>query len=259
MAAIPTQVSDLLHNLTANFPVILGKNLVGIYLYGSLTQRAFNPKRSDVDCIVVTERNLSDAQFRQLDAWLARLAKSNLWTSRLQMSFLTKKNLFTENRRACLYQFGILTRSGSDGNSIIWRNILESGVVLFGARPETFVPAITPEMLLLSVERELGYLREEITNSKGNWRDVPFYRAYAVLTLCRILYTFKKGAVVSKPVAARWALKHVPNEFHKLIRQAVEFCATHDVRRDNAKRAVGISLSRIEQFIEFAEAELHYA
>jgi hypothetical protein len=66
MAYIPTQVSALLQDLSAQLPVILGRNLVGIYLYGSLTQRAFNAKRSDVDCIVVTKRDLSDAQFRKV-------------------------------------------------------------------------------------------------------------------------------------------------------------------------------------------------
>ena len=46
---IPAQVSALLHDLTEALPTLLGENLVGIYLYGSLTQGAFNPERSDVE------------------------------------------------------------------------------------------------------------------------------------------------------------------------------------------------------------------
>src|SRR5438128_1897468 len=113
MAHIPTQVTALLEDLTAHLPVILGRNLVGLYLYGSLTQRAFNPKRSDVDCIVVTERDLSEAQFRRLGAWLARAAESNPWVARLQLLFLIKHQVLTMNAKACLYQFGVLKRSGS--------------------------------------------------------------------------------------------------------------------------------------------------
>ncbi|PYT05967.1 MAG: hypothetical protein DMF60_10340, partial [Acidobacteria bacterium] len=71
MAYIPNQVIALLQELTAHFPVVLGRNLAGIYIYGSLTQGSFNSKRSDVDCIVVTNRELSDSQFRRLGAWLA--------------------------------------------------------------------------------------------------------------------------------------------------------------------------------------------
>src|SRR5437667_5509449 len=108
MAYIPTQVSALLQDLTVYLPAILGRNLTGIYLYGSLTQRAFNHKRSDIDCIVVTERDLSDAQFKKLAAWLARAAETNPWTARLQISFLIKNEILTMSAKACLYQFGRL-------------------------------------------------------------------------------------------------------------------------------------------------------
>ena len=250
MAYIPTQVSALLQDLTTRFPVILGRNLVGIYLYGSLTQRAFDPRRSDIDCIVVTERDLSEAQFRRLGGWLARAAESNPWVARLQMLFLIRNEVLTMNSKACLYQFGHLKRSGSDGNPIIWLNVLESGVVLFGPRPESFVPQITPEILFQALEREVGYLREEIScKPESEWRDVPSYRAYAVLTLCRILYSLIKGTIVSKPRAARWAIKHLPEEWREIIIQALE--------TDDGKRLTGIPLSRIEQFIGFTDAQLH--
>src|SRR5262249_15326548 len=144
MSHIPAQICALLQDLTAQLPIILGKNLVGIYLYGSLTQRAFDHKRSDVDCIVVTRRDFSEAQFGKPVAWLDRAARSNPWVPPLQLSFLIKDEVLTMNSKACRYQFGTLKRSSSDGNPIIWLNVLESGVVLFGPEPESFVPTITP-------------------------------------------------------------------------------------------------------------------
>lgn len=254
MGHIPTQLSALLHHLNAQLPVILGRNLVGVYLCGSLTQRAFNPKRSDVDCIVVTKRDLSDAQFGKLGAWLARAGESNPWTTRLQILFLIKNEVLTMNSKACLYQFGNLKRSGSDGNPIIWMNVLNSGVVLFGPRPESFVPAITPEILFQALERELGYLREEISEKpESEWRDVPPYRAYAVLTVCRILYSFRKGTIVSKPRAARWAIKYLPEEWREIILQALGNDSTA------AAKSPTVSLSRIARFIGFADTQLHPA
>jgi hypothetical protein len=247
---IPAQLSALLQDLTAHLPVILGRNMAGLYVYGSLTQGAFNPNRSDVDCIVVTQRDLSDAQFRNLGAWLAATAASNPWSARLQISFLIKNEILTMNSKACLYQFGRLDRSGSDGNPIIWMNVLKSGLVLFGPPPESFVPPITPEILFQALKREVGYLRGEISEKlESEWRNVPSYRAYAVLTLCRILYSFRKGTIVSKQRAARWAIKSLPEEWGEIILQALE---TND-----AKRSADISLFRIEQFIEFVEAQLH--
>jgi Domain of unknown function (DUF4111) len=247
---VPAQVTHLLRDLTERLPLLLGRNLVGIYLYGSLTQRAFKPKTSDVDCIVVTRRDLSDAQFRRLGAWLAESAKSNPWFARLQMSILIRDQLLIPNSRYSLYQFGELKRDTSDGNPIIWINVLESGVILYGPAPESFVPTIGDQIFFDALKRELNYLREElIEKPNSEWRDVPFYRAYAVLTLCRILYSLAKGTIVSKPRAARYAMKQVPDNLKKIIVQAL------DSSRDRGNRSA-ISLSRIRQFINFADARL---
>jgi len=250
MAHIPNQVIALLQELTAHLPVVLGRNLVGIYIYGSLTQGSFNSKRSDVDCIVVTNRELSDSQFRRLGAWLGRAPESNPWAARLQILFLIKDEILTMDSKGCLFQFGRFERSGSDGNPIIWMNVLESGLVLYGPRPESFVPAITPEILFQALERELGYLREEISEKpESEWRNDASYRAYAVLTLCRILYSFSKGTIVSKPRAAKWAIKNLPEEWNQIILQALH--------ANDEELATDIALLRIEQFIDFADAQLH--
>ena len=249
MAHVPEKVSALLRELAERLPSVLGRNLVGVYLYGSLTQGAFDPKRSDVDCIVVTRRDLSAAQFRRLGEWLARVRESNPWAAKLQMVFLIRDEVLTKDSKACHYQFGVLRRGGSDGNPIIWLNVLESGTVLHGPRPESFVPEITSEVLFEALVREVGYLREEVSEKKeSEWRDVASYRAYAVLTLCRILYSFDKGRIVSKPKAARWALKHLPEQWHNLIRQAQ--------MNGQDEGSEEISLPLIEQFIAYADARL---
>jgi Domain of unknown function (DUF4111) len=246
----PVQLSALLRDLGAQLPILLGGNLVGIYLYGSLTQAAFDPKRSDIDCIVVTKRALSEAQFKRLRAWLTLAAKSNPWTSRLQASFLLRDKVLTMNAPSCLYQFGRLKRSRSDANPIIWMNVLNSGEILYGPRPVSFVPPITRKILFRALEREAGYLREEIINNPhSKWRAVPFYRAYAVLTLCRILYSFSTGTVVSKQRAAKWAMKRLPPQWSELILQALA--------SDAGNRRARIPVRRIAQFINFTDAQLH--
>jgi len=50
---LPHALETFVADMRTELAMVLGKNLVAIYLYGSLTQAAFNPKRSDVDAIVV--------------------------------------------------------------------------------------------------------------------------------------------------------------------------------------------------------------
>src|SRR5260221_10208388 len=88
----------------------------------------------------------------------------------------------------------------------------------------TLFRSITWEMFSQALVRELGYLREEICERpQSQWRDVPMYRAYTVLTVCRILYSFSRGLAVSKPRAAKWAIKNLPREWHEVIFPALEF------------------------------------
>ena len=144
----PTRVvRGTLRRLTRVLDTILGASLFGVYLYGSLTQRAFDPARSDIDCIVVVRRDLTDAQLRKLRQWLAEAGLVDRWIPRLQMQLLLKGRLLRPDARGYLYQFAALRRSGSDGNPIIWMNALASGLTLRGPAPATFLPPITSEML----------------------------------------------------------------------------------------------------------------
>jgi hypothetical protein len=49
------------------------------------------------------------------------------------------------------------------------------------------------------------------------------YRFYAILTMCRVLFTMQTGKVVSKPVAADWALQHLEERWQGLIHRALNF------------------------------------
>jgi len=53
------------------------------------------------------------------------------------------------------------------------------------------------------------------------------YRVYAVLTMCRSLYTMWHGEVASKPVAARWAQTAFGGQWAALIEAALAW--RHDM------------------------------
>jgi hypothetical protein len=158
---------------------VLRSNLVAVYVYGSLTQGAFDPARSDLDCLVIVRRDLSPTQARRLRARLARAAHLDSWVLPVQMQVLRQNRLLRPDHRGHLYQFGVLRQSGSDGNPLIWMNVLATGVTLVGPPPQTLLPPITDELFFAALVRELEYLRAEIMNPASEWRGRTFYRAYA--------------------------------------------------------------------------------
>lgn len=247
--SIPDGLAPLVERIVAGLPGLLGAELVGIYLYGSLLEPGFVPGRSDVDCIAVTERPLDAPTFDRLGHWFASALGEDPRFARLQMSLLVRDRVLEDDPAACLYQFGVLRRSGSDGNPIIWLDHFQRGRTLLGPDAASFVPAITPALLHEALVREVGYLREEISlRPDGEWRDRPSYRAYAVMTLCRILHTDATGDVTSKAHAAERAIERTPPEHHGLIRSAGR--VSDDVASEE------LPLPAIERLIRHVQSEI---
>jgi hypothetical protein len=252
---IPRDLSDLLQQITTDFSVILRDNLVGIYLWGSLTYQAFDEVCSDVDCIVVTRRDLEDLEFSGLDHWFGNTARHNRWVKRLDMRFVIENEFLDKNSRCCgFYHYAEkLTRHGSDGNPIIWINIGQSGITLWGKDAKLIAPGISEQCLNDALLLELKYLRESLAHNLGDRTDSAFvHNAYAVLTACRILYSAHQRALVSKDHAYAWAMKSVPAKWTAVIRAANE----------NRLKNRGSTTPNLEQdavrFVEFVTGEVQH-
>ncbi len=55
----PADVQVQIECLTETFKIQIAENLIGIYLHGSLAFGCFNPLRSDIDLLVVTQREMT--------------------------------------------------------------------------------------------------------------------------------------------------------------------------------------------------------
>jgi hypothetical protein len=78
--------------------------------------------------------------------------------------------------------------------------------------------------------------------------NVRGYQSYTVLTMCRILYTLEYGAVVSKPVAARWAKENIDGRWAPLIERAVD--GRHHPQSAALPEDVGGTLALIRYTLE---------
>ena len=248
---IPAELSALLRDIARDFPTVLKDNLVGLYLWGSLTYNAFDQRCSDVDSIVVTRKDLADAEFAGVERWFRRAARRNRWVRRLDMRFVIDREFFDKASRCCGFHSGKLTRHGSDANPIIWMNIGRCGITLWGKEAKRIAPAVSDRRLNDALLLELDYLGEDLTKNAGS-RSVRAFRhnAYAVLTACRILYTAHNRVIVPKDMAYEWAIASLPAEWRPVVAAA----------RVNRIRNNGTASRRLERsaagFVRFVREQI---
>ncbi|HEY7305696.1 MAG TPA: aminoglycoside adenylyltransferase domain-containing protein [Bryobacteraceae bacterium] len=227
---------------------------MGIYLWGSLTYDAFDETCSDVDCIVVTRRDLDDREFSRLDEWFNDKKEEHRWVERIDMRFVIEGEFLDKRSRCCgfYHHTGRLIRHGSDGNPIIWMNIAQSGTTLWGTEAKLIAPHVSAQCLNEALLLELDYLKEDLTSNAGDRSGKAFvHNAYAVLTACRILYSASHGVLVSKHEACNWAMDRVPPVWRPVIRTA---------RANRLKNGGGCTTPQSEQdairFVEFVTGEV---
>jgi hypothetical protein len=205
----------------------LGPLLVGVYLDGSLATRDFAPHSSDIDVLVVTEDVLSDDVVAALGAMHARLAtRPSKWARELEVSYIPRRALRRfdpENNCHLCIQRGShqLVTEEHDRAWVIHRHVVrEHGVALAGPDPRTLIdPVDAAELRQAVVSFRHGWWTP--TPTCRRWLDNPFYRSYAVLTMCRMHYTLQYGVVVSKLLAARWAQATLGARWTPLIHAAL--------------------------------------
>jgi predicted nucleotidyltransferase len=206
---------------------VLGNQLVGMYLYGSLSSGDFDPETSDIDFLVVTTSTLSNKTIGELEVMHERIWESGLkWAAKLEGSYIPRRDIRKHNPRSepCpTVNEGrfYLDKRGSDW--IIQRHIIrEQGVILAGPDPKTLIDPVSATDLRRAVKGALNEwwfpMLEDPTWLKEHGSE---YHAYAILTMCRALYTLENGTIVSKPVAARWVQGKLGQDWSKVIDQAL--------------------------------------
>ena len=223
------EINKILDLLLSSASAVLGNQLVGMYLYGSLATGDFNPETSDIDFLVVTTSSLSDKTLADLEDMHHRLWKSGLkWAAKLEGSYIPKRDIRRHDPRSgpCPTvnegQF-YLDQRGSDW--IIQRHVIrESGIVLAGPDPKTLIDPVSPNDIRKAVK---GVLQEwwfpMLENPTWLQKHGVEYHAFAILTMFRAIYALEHGTIVSKPEAARWAQKKLGGEWSQVIEQALNF------------------------------------
>jgi len=226
------EVNALLQELLESVQAVLGSHFVGMYLDGSLASGDFD-QDSDIDFIVVTDGEISDALFLELRAMHERIAAmDSVWAIQLEGSYVPVRAL--KRHDVAMGSYPNIERGQGERLKLVfhdpawlvhWYVLREHGIVLAGTPPQTLVAPVTPEHLRYAMRSLLSGWVTQLVHEPAQIKNRG-YQSYVVLSLCRILYTLEHGTVASKPVAARWAQETLAAQWSPLIERA--WAGRHD-------------------------------
>ena len=223
---MPDDVQALLSQVLAEQQAILGANLIGLYLRGSLVSGDFDPETSDIDALCVTQNALTDAEVEALSAMHLRLSASpNCYARELELTYLPRRTALRwqpGERWPTLYRgSGVLAWQPHGENWVLERwMILNGDSTLYGPPPATLFESVSAEQLRRAVQsRQRDWHAFALTPDDPGWGHRG-HAAYATETICRILQTFSTGKLGSKPAAVRWALLALPDPWRGLVERS---------------------------------------
>ena len=216
----------MLQRLLAEMRAVLAGQFVGLYVSGSLASGGFDLQRSDIDFVVVTAGELPEETLAALAAMHARISQSGLqWATRLEGAYIPQQGLRRYDPACARYPWlgvdGHFAVEQFDHGWVIQLHLLrEHGLVLAGPDLAILIDPISPGDLRGAQRAMLQEWWEPQLQDHTRLRSRE-YQAYAVLTMCRALYTLEHGTIVTKPVAARWAQDTLNRRWAACIERAL--------------------------------------
>lgn len=235
------EVNVVLMMLLTRLRAVLANELTGLYVYGSLATGDFTPGRSDIDFLVVTTRELPGALLPQVEAMhanimqLGRTDADLAWATKLEGPYIPREALRRyDPERAWHPALRVDGSFGVDWHASDWiiqRHVIrEHGITVEGPPLDSLIDPVTPDELRHAAA---GILREwwaPMLDDPARLHSSE-YQAYAVLTMCRSLYTLQHGSVVEKAVAAQWAQDQLGDRWSSMITRALAW--RHDMPLDD--------------------------
>lgn len=215
-----------LDRFTARSADILGDALVGVYLHGSAVLGCFNPEKSDIDLLLVVDRDLPDGLKRRFMDMVVDMDREATEKG-IEMSVVredvlrpfiypTPFLLHFSNAHLAWYERDpadyIAKMRGTDPDLAAHCTILRArGRTLLGREIGEVFGEVAREDYLDSIRCDVENAGAEIMENA----------VYLTLNLLRVLAYKEEDLILSKKEGGEWGLSHVPERFHALIADAL--------------------------------------
>ena len=218
---------DLLIRFTEMSKATLGDNLVGVYLHGSAAMGCFNSQKSDLDLILVVEKEIPDAaklEFMRnavelneeapakgLELSIVKKAYCDpfVYPTPFELHFSsTHLTWFREKPEDYVEKMKGMDKDLAAHFTIIHKY----GIVLYGAEIEEVFGEVPAKDYIDSIWFDVENACEDIAENP----------LYVTLNLCRVLAYLQEGLVLSKQAGGEWGMRTLQRQFLSLIETALE-------------------------------------
>lgn len=218
---------NILDEIVDESKMIFKEDLTGIYLHGSLAMGCFNPKKSDIDLMIVIKNSITDTQKLQFMNHVAELNKTapekgielSIVKEEYCRKFLYPTPFELHFSNAHLQWFiddpadYIHKMNGTDKDLAAHFMIIKKyGVVLYGEEIND---------VFADVPRK-DYIDSIWYDVEGAGEDILDDPVCMILNLCRAAAFLKNDLILSKKQGGEWALQNLSARYRTLISKALQ-------------------------------------
>lgn len=249
----PEPIKNLVLKIVENYRSILGDNLTGVYLHGSLAMGCFNPQRSDIDILAMTNESLSVETKKKIIEFLFSI-KDKAPTKGIEMSIVLERYVrdYVYPTPFELHYSPAWDKKYRDGevdfleektdedlvaHAMITR---ERGVCLFGKPVSEVFGKVPQDYYRQSLLSDARWMLERLKTEDP---------VYIVLNFCRILAFTKDGFITSKKEGGQWGLGNLSERYRILISQSMQ---VYSGMRDEEH----LDTRSLASFIQYMKREL---
>ena len=217
---------NILDEIVDKCKIIFKEELTGIYLHGSLAMGCFNPKKSDIDLMIVIKNSITDLQKLQFMNHVVELNKTAP-SKGIELSIVKKEycrkflyptpfelhfsnahlQWFIDNPTDYIHKM-----KGTDKDLAAHFTIVKKyGVVLYGEEIDNIFADVPRKDYINSIWYDVEGAKEDILEEP----------VYVILNLCRVAAFIKNDLILSKKQGGEWALQNLSAQYHALISKAL--------------------------------------
>jgi predicted nucleotidyltransferase len=225
--------SELLARISKIDPVLVK----GMYLTGSVALGDFHEDKSDIDFIILVE-NHPDKKLHPLLRQLHVSIEERYRKPNLSGCYITRENLDIGNAatvKVLQYNEGRLDERLFEMAEVTLYELKTTAVTTAGIPVAELPITIDLHQVLQFLHRNINsYWTARISGTRFLSVQtlqlilLPRLTEWIVLGVARQLYTLRTGKITSKTEAGAYCLENLPQQYHSIIREALEIRSNDD-------------------------------